>query len=122
MDLITEITNLTENIYQVDVSHNLHLDHSTLIFISNDYFDWFAEGIFIYQPELEGEKGVKYTKISPSDLYEFDGSNETAHIFIRSEYHLILSKYYKKYHVVDVEHENEDQDNYIFTDFVVHAN
>ena len=120
MDVITELNDLTEKIYQVDVSHNLQTNDSGLIFVSNDYFDWFAEGVFIYQPELEGEKGVKYLQISPSDLYEFDGSNETAQIFIRSDYHMVLSKYYKNYNIVDVEHEGEDKDNYIFTDFVVY--
>src|SRR5258708_24888964 len=101
MELITRIIDLTKKIYEVDVSNNLDNNITGLIFLSNDYFDWFAEGVFIYQPDLEGEEGVEYTKISPSTLYEYDDSNESAFIYIRSDYHRLLSQYYLHYIVID---------------------
>ncbi len=117
MAMIKKLIDLTKKIYDVNASSNLINDINGLHFISDDFFDWFVEGVFVYQPDIEGDKGVKYIRSNNSDLYEFDDG--PVYIYIRKDYHLILSDYYKKYNITDVENKKTVFNNYLFTDFII---
>jgi len=119
MSLITDLATLTEKIYQLDISRNLYTHENDVVFYSDNYFDWYAEGVFVYQPQIEGDKGVKYIDVGLSDIYEFDESNESAHIYMRSDYFNLISRYYDNYCAVDIEHKNQKSNEYIYTDFVI---
>jgi hypothetical protein len=116
--LITELVDLTKKIYKWDVSNNIFIDKGDLVFYSDDHFDWYAEGIFVYQ-EIEAEKGVTYVVAGTSDLYDYDESDGNVEINIRAEYQKILSKHYTVHCVYDRERDDDDDAEYIYTDFIV---
>ena len=125
MSVAQDIIDLTDKIYGVDVSKNIKLDGSNVIFYSDDNFDWFAEGVFIYFPEFEAEKDPKsgkpigYKPVGYSDVYENQDDEEMPRIYIRADYDKLLSNTYKKYCVTDFDSETNEYD---FTSYVLMAN
>ena len=125
MSIIQDIIDLTEKTYSVDVSKNVKLDGSNVIFYSDDNFDWFAEGVFIYFPEFEAEKDPKsgkpigYKPVGYSYVYENQDDEEMPRIYIRADYDKLLSNTYKKYCVTDFDSETNEYD---FTSYVLMAN
>ena len=122
MNLITNIINLTQDIYNVDVSNNVKLKGNQIVLYSDDYFDWFAEGVIIYQPEYEAEKGVSYKPVGTSTIYEYENLKNLPKLYIRSDYHQIISKYYKNYCLRDVENPMKSADEYDYISFVIILN
>ena len=119
MNIIQEIINLTNQKYGVDVTNNLMISDQGLKFYSDDYFDWFAEGVIIYVPEFESEEGVDYIMIGSSQIFEHENVNQSVDLYIRKDYDNVLLKYYPNYCIIDSEDNNTKQSQYIYTSFIV---
>ena len=111
MSILEQLINLTDKKYGIDVSNNLHLEKDVIVFSSDESFDWFEHGVFIYYPKFEGEPGVNYLSKGLSTIYERRHAQNPntytdSEIYIRQDYHKMLSQYFKKYQIVDQEEQN----------------
>ena len=119
MSLSDQLIELTENIYKVDVSNNVMVKKDKIVLLSDDHFDWFAEGVIIYLPDLEAEKGVKYVSMGVSDIYEYDDPKQLPKLYIRSDYHQLINKYYQEYCITDIEETVNEDSEYDFISYAI---
>lgn len=119
MNIMQEIINLTDQKYGVDVSKNLMITNQGLKFYSDNYFDWFVEGVIIYLPEFESEKGVDYTLVGSSQIFEYEHPNQPVDLYIRKDYDKVLLKYYPDYCIIDHLEKKTQQSESIYTSFLV---
>lgn len=124
---IESLIKLTDMIYHVDITHNISQKKDIIMFISDDNFDWFEYGIFIYYPEFESEPGVDYVTKGSSTIYELSNPVNPskfidAKIYIREDYHNILHKYIGKYQISDQEDKDQTHTtSYNYTHFFVNT-
>ncbi len=115
-ELKTHIADLTQKLYKVDITDLIipNEDDYWLIFENSDDFSWYTDGVFVYQPDHEGDPKAKYVQVGDSTLFELD-EGKPLNIWIRKDYDTIIKKYYPNYCVSDLE--NADDPN--STDFVI---
>lgn len=111
-----KLSDLTLKIYSVNVRHQIisQEDDYWVIFESSPEFNWYDDGVFIYQPDHEGDPGVKYIKVGSSALYELD-ANQPLSIWIRKDFDQLIKQYFPHYCVSDIEHPHSPN----LTDFVI---
>jgi hypothetical protein len=115
-ELKTKLSDLTKKVYQVDVTEQIipNEDDYWLIFENSDDFNWYTDGVFVYQPDHEGDPDAKYVIVGDSTMFELD-AKKTLPIWIRKDYDTIIKKYYPNYCVSDIENPHDPH----VTDFVI---
>ena len=119
MSVIQDLVNLTEKKYDEHVQDQIETDGESVNFKSNQNFDWYIEGVFIYDMDLQLESDhTKYVKVGVSNVYESDDPKDgIPNIYIREDYHNILKRYYPGYCASDYDFETPNQKTY--TNFVI---